>query len=94
MMNFISKSRRTVYLASDASGQPLLREIKRYLSEKGELNIQDLGSEAYYDAAAKLATTLQKDEASDSIGVLFCGTGMGVSIVANKFPGVRAAGEI
>lgn len=91
MPHSVLKSTRTVYLASDASGQPLLKEIEKYLSGKGELNVKDLGSEPYYDAAAKLATTLQNDEASDSIGVLCCGTGMGVSIVANKFTGVRAA---
>jgi ribose 5-phosphate isomerase B len=90
-MNKVSSTARTVYLASDGFGQPLLEAIEKYLKEKSGIAVKNLGSEAYYDAAANLASTLQKDESPESAGILFCGTGMGVGIVANKFDGVRAA---
>ena len=48
------------------------------------------GREAdYVDAACEVAEKLASDECD--YGVLFCNTGTGVTIVANKFPGVRAA---
>jgi len=45
--------------------------------------------ETYYDIAAKVAKGIQSQEYEK--GILFCGTGMGMSIVANKFKGVYAA---
>jgi ribose 5-phosphate isomerase B len=43
----------------------------------------------YPDFAEKLATALTRGEAEN--GILICGTGIGMSIAANKFPGIRAA---
>ena len=43
----------------------------------------------YYNAAAEVARKIQNGEANR--GILFCGTGMGVSIVANKFKGIYAS---
>jgi len=66
----------------------------------------DLGTETYFDAAAKVGRQIgrhvNKDDSSGSgsgsgsngtgaYGLLVCGTGMGVGMVANNFPGVRAA---
>jgi ribose 5-phosphate isomerase B len=90
-MNKVSSTMRTIYLASDGFGKPLLEAIEKYLNEKNGIVVKNLGSEAYYDTAAHLASTMQKDESPESAGILFCGTGMGVGIVANKFDGVRAA---
>lgn len=90
-MNKVPSTTRTVYLASDGFGKPLLEAIEKYLNEKTGIAVKNLGSDSYYDIAAHLASTLQKDESPESTGILFCGTGMGVGIVANKFDGVRAA---
>lgn len=82
---------RTVYLACDGFGKPLQDAIEEHLATLDHIKVKNLGSDTYYDAAAKLARQMQKDEDTNAIGVLFCGTGMGVGIVANKFKGVRAA---
>eukprot|EP00979_Chaetoceros_neogracilis_P008277 scaffold1837_cov242-Chaetoceros_neogracile.AAC.4 len=82
---------RTVYLACDGFGQPLQDAIEEHLTSQDNVQVQNLGSDTYYDAAAKVATHMQKDKDPNSFGVLFCGTGMGVGIVANKFKGIRAA---
>jgi len=82
---------RTVYLACDGFGKPLQDSIEEHLSTLDHIQVKNLGSDTYYDAAAKLAQQMQKEEDTNAIGVLFCGTGMGVGIVANKFKGIRAA---
>jgi ribose 5-phosphate isomerase B len=47
------------------------------------------GSVDYPDVAARVGSTVSKGEVDR--GILICGTGIGMSIAANKFPGVRAA---
>ena len=86
-----SKPNRTVYLACDGFGQPLQDAIEKYLKSTDNIDVKNLGSDTYYDAAATLSKQMQQDDNPDSIGVLFCGTGMGVGIIANKFTGIRAA---
>jgi ribose 5-phosphate isomerase B len=61
---------------------------------KGRAEVQDLGTRSaesvdYPDFAAKVARAVGEGEVER--GVLVCGTGIGMSIVANKFRGVRAA---
>ncbi len=58
------------------------------------VQVEDLGADGsesvdYPDYAAKVAGAVSRGEAAT--GVLLCGTGIGMSIAANKFPGVRAA---
>ena len=88
--------RRTIYLACDGFGQDLLNEIKSHLESKNDVVAIDLGCDTYYDASAKVAKSIsgkdvKSDSANEKLGVLVCGTGMGVGIVANKFSGIRAA---
>ena len=47
------------------------------------------GSVDYPDVAARVGSTVSKGDVDR--GILICGTGIGMSIAANKFPGVRAA---
>ena len=82
---------KNVYLACDGFGKPLQDAIEEHLATLDNITVKNLGSDTYYDAAAKLAQEMQKEEDTNAIGVLFCGTGMGVGMVANKFKGVRAA---
>jgi len=83
-----------VLLGADIAGFSLKQEVKEHLA-KVDLDILDIGmfntkdQIPYYEIAARAARKLQSKEADRAI--LFCGTGMGVAIVANKFPGVRAA---
>jgi len=80
-------------LGSDHGGLELKRIIKDALLQRG-LQLDDYGtvndaSVDYPDFAEKVAAAVSRGEAE--LGVLICGTGIGMSIVANKFPGVRAA---
>lgn len=80
-------------IASDHGGLELKEAIKHFLGSQ-DIEVRDLGamnndSVDYPDFAEKLALALSKGEADS--GILICGTGIGMSIVANKFPGIRAA---
>lgn len=82
-----------IYLASDHAGLTLKNAIKKTLYAEGRL-IEDLGTNSkdsvdYPDLAHYLAKKLSKGEATR--GILVCGTGIGMSIAANRHPGVRAA---
>ncbi|MFQ5543149.1 MAG: ribose 5-phosphate isomerase B [Nitrospiria bacterium] len=82
-----------IIIASDHAGYHYKNRILKYLAEK-EINCVDLGTDNglsvdYPDYAMKVADTVSKGEIER--GVLICGTGIGMSIVANKFSGVRAA---
>lgn len=80
-------------LGADHGGLELKNAIAAFLTERG-IAFQDCGtfdanSVDYPDYAAKVAGALSRGEAE--AGILFCGTGIGISIAANKFPGIRAA---
>jgi len=80
-------------IASDHGGIELKEAIKGALTSRG-LSLQDLGtisteSVDYPDFGEKVARAVSSGSAER--GILICGTGIGMSIVANKFPGVRAA---
>lgn len=83
---------KPIFMGSDHGGFCLKESIKVYLqSQKSEL--YDFGtfsqdSVNYVEYAAKVAEEVSNH---DSFGILCCSSGIGVSIVANKFPGVRAA---
>ena len=86
-----SDGKITIYLGCDGFGQDLLNSTKEHLQTKGNIIIEDLGCDTYYDAAASVAKKVSNQNPNSKLGVLFCGTGMGVGMVANKFAGVRAA---
>lgn len=83
-----------IAIGADCYGFDLKEAIKVYLlSQKHEL--QDIGISAgdsktpYYETASLVANLVGTQQVER--GVLICGTGMGMAIVANKFPGVYAA---
>jgi len=82
-----------IAIASDHGGCELKEKIVELLKEKG-LEVIDYGvdnpeSVDYPDYGIKVANAVSKGIAER--GILSCGTGIGMSIVANKFPDVRAA---
>jgi ribose 5-phosphate isomerase B len=82
-----------IAIASDHGGYRLKEFVKSVLEESG-CEIVDFGtfsedSVDYPEFAAKVAKAVVREEVDR--GVLICGTGIGMSIVANRFPGVRAA---
>ncbi len=83
-----------IYLASDHAGFDLKEEIKKHLTERG-LPLQDMGTDsperanwAEYGAKAAAKVSENPDNAK---GIIVCGSGIGMSMVSNKFKNVRAA---
>ncbi|MEP6764321.1 MAG: ribose 5-phosphate isomerase B [Gemmatimonadaceae bacterium] len=80
-------------IASDHAGFEMKERLRVALSDMG-FDVQDIGTHSaastdYADYAHPLA-----EEVSEGVvrrGVLMCGTGLGMSYVANRYPGVRAA---
>ena len=83
----------TILIASDHAGFILKEKLKSYLTRIG-LRVKDLGAYSkercdYPDFACILASAISKNK--HKRGVLICKSGIGNSIVANRFPRVRAA---
>lgn len=83
----------TIIIGSDHAAYGLKEKIKAYLTEKG-LSVVDAGADSeasvsYVDYGKKVAGAVSKGEYPR--GILLCGSGLGMSMVANRFPKVRAA---
>ncbi len=82
-----------IALGADHAGFELKEKIKKFLQEAGH-EVLDLGCHStesvdYPVYGAKVAKAVLQGEAER--GILVCGTGLGMSMVANRFPGIRAA---
>lgn len=80
-------------IGSDHGGFELKQVIKKHLTEKG-FNVKDYGafcteSSDYPDYALPVSLAVSQGECN--FGILICGTGIGISISANKVDGIRAA---
>ncbi|SOD94238.1 ribose 5-phosphate isomerase B [Caenispirillum bisanense] len=83
----------TIAIASDHGGLELKTLLKQDLEARG-LSVLDLGTNStdsvdYPDFADAMAETVKSGKAAR--GVLICGTGIGISIAANRHPEIRAA---
>ena len=80
-------------LGSDHGGFELKEHIKKYLDEKGveykDFGCYDESSVDYPDIAKAVCKSINDGESEN--GILVCGTGIGISIAANKIDGIRAA---
>ena len=81
-----------VAIAADHAGYALKQEIIPSLRSLGE-TVEDLGTDGpepvdYPDVAERLAQAVLAGRAER--GVLICGSGVGASVAANRFPGIRA----
>ena len=84
---------RKIFISSDHAGFKLKEAIKVYLSKK-KLTFQDLGPHNndrvdYPDYAHKVARRVKIN--NNNIGILVCGSGMGMNIAANRHKNIRAA---
>ena len=82
-----------IALGADHGGVDLKNEIKSYLETNG-YEVKDFGTNTYDscdypDIAQPVAEAVAAKEFE--LGILVCGTGIGIGIAANKVPGVRAA---
>jgi ribose 5-phosphate isomerase B len=91
MNNHVNTSKR-IAVGSDHIGYPLKEEIKKYLDELG-YTYQDFGAHTTqrtdYPLFARDVTSAISSQQAD-LGILICGTGVGMAITANKVKGIRA----
>lgn len=85
---------RKIYIGADSAGYNLKEEVKTYLEGKG-YEVVDCGCDStaschYPEFAARVCEKVQS-ELDSSFGILICGTGIGMSMCANKHRGIRAA---
>lgn len=82
------------YVASDHAGLGVKKFVVDFLSAKG-IEVVDMGPSSpervdYPDFAQKVCSAVLLNKDIDK-GILICGTGIGMSMAANKFDGIRAA---
>jgi ribose 5-phosphate isomerase B len=82
-----------IALGADHAGYELKDKLKQHLAARG-LNVEDKGTNSdasvdYPDYARAVAEAVSSKRAD--LGILVCGSGIGMAISANKVPGVRAA---
>lgn len=83
-----------ITIGSDHGAVQLKEEVKMVLKEFGEIEVKDVGtfgtdSVDYPDIAEKVCADVTSGAADR--GIVLCGTGIGISIAANKIKGIRAA---
>jgi ribose 5-phosphate isomerase B len=83
-----------IYLASDHAGFELKEAVKGYLLDR-HFEIEDMGAFStdavnWVEYGAKAAREVS-DHADNARGIMICGSGIGMSMVANKFKHIRAA---
>lgn len=82
-----------IFIATDHRGVNIENEIVNYLTKIGieviQTKIPHNDTDDYVDFAIDVANNVIKNE--NSLGILICGTGIGMSIAANKVKGIRAA---
>jgi len=82
-----------IAIGADHAGVDLKRDLAGLIAQQGH-DVTDLGTHSpaavdYPDIAEAVATALRNGQADR--GLLVCGSGAGVAVAANKFPGIRAA---
>jgi ribose 5-phosphate isomerase B len=89
----MNEDKTPIIIGSDHAAYQMKEKIKAYIIEIG-VDIEDVGAYSedsvdYPDFGIKVASSISKGKFKR--GILLCGTGIGMSMVANKFPHVRAA---
>lgn len=87
-------NKRTIYIGADSAGYELKGELITHLNNNG-YTVIDCGTDStaschYPDYANKVCENV-KANLDGSFGILVCGTGIGMSMCANKHKGIRAA---
>ena len=84
-----------IYIASDHGGYELKNFIVNYLQSK-KIAFKDMGTNSPSSVdfpvyANKVTNAMLKSKTKTNFGILICGSGIGISIAANRVPGIRAA---
>ena len=85
--------KQNIVIGSDHAGFDLKDFFKTYLSNEG-FNVEDVGTNShascdYPDIADKVAEHIRNNP--DDLGILICGTGVGMSMAVNRYPFIRGA---
>lgn len=87
-------NKRKIFIGADSAGFSLKEEIKVHLAELG-YEVLDFGTDSeascHYPVFASLVCEAVQKSPDTSYGILVCGTGIGMSMCANKHKGIRAA---
>ena len=81
-------NKNKIYIASDHAGFKLKEELTKIFPKINDLGTKSEDSVDYPDFAHKLTKEVLKNK--KSVGILICGTGVGMSIAANRKKGIRA----
>ena len=80
---------KKIFIASDHAGYEMKTKLNEHFNSFIDLGTNSLDSVDYPDFAHKLTSEVLKNVGS--LGILICGTGVGMSIAANRSKGIRAA---
>lgn len=80
-----------IIAGADPFGAPLKDALVTHLREALHIEVEDLGTGPYYSIAADVGRRISSSGGPETRGLVACGTGCGVSMFANKFPGAFAA---
>jgi ribose 5-phosphate isomerase B len=85
---------KKILIGSDHAGFELKAELVEFLQSKG-FNIEDVGcfntESCDYPHIANVVASFVNENPTDNIGILICGTGIGMTMAANRYKNVRAA---
>jgi ribose 5-phosphate isomerase B len=92
-MQEVNMETKKIFIGNDHGGYKLKNELIKYLRGKG-YEVENVGSDSeeivrYPYFASRVATAVSEGKAHR--GILICSTGIGMSIIANKYKGIRAA---
>lgn len=86
--------KKIIYIGADSAGYLLKEEVKTHLAENG-YEVIDVGTDStascHYPEFATAVCKGVQGNLDGALGILICGTGIGMSMCANKFNGIRAA---
>tara|TARA_B100001996_G_scaffold14779_1_gene12300 strand:+ start:19 stop:435 length:417 start_codon:yes stop_codon:yes gene_type:complete len=79
---------KKIFIASDHAGYEMKTKLNEYFNSFIDLGTNSIDSVDYPDFAHKLTNEVLNND--ESLGILICGTGVGMSIAANRSEGIRA----
>lgn len=86
--------KRKIYIGADSAGYELKEILKKHIEDLGYF-VTDFGTDStescHYPIFARKVCDAVSKELDTSFGILVCGTGIGMSMCANKYRGIRAA---
>ena len=86
-----------IFIGADHNGYKLKADIKAWLLKAGYDNVVDEGDsepdpkDDFPQFAARVASAIITGDDSSDVGILICGSGQGMCMAANRFPGIRAS---